>query len=91
MDYQLSGSYCTTCSINATNATLARFGMPPPLEETGAGRSKQRPGLRAVANLIISTIRMRRLAEEWQRQSAVKGALRDAYQQTRGKPFVPSA
>lgn len=65
--------------------------MPPPVNETGASRGKQRPTLRAVASLVISTVRMRRLAEEWQRQSVVKGALRDAYQQTRGKPFVPSA
>lgn len=65
--------------------------MPVLDEESSPGRGKQRPTLRAVANLIISTVRMRRLAEEWQRQSVVKGALRDAYQQTRGKPFVPSA
>lgn len=91
VDVRLTASFGTTRSIDATNATLARFGMPPPVEEIGAGRTKQHPGLRAVANLVISTIRMRRLAEEWQRQSAVKGALRDAYQQTRGKPFVPSA
>ena len=63
--------------------------MPPSMEKMKRGRS--RPSLKVAANAVIAIGRMQRLAEEWRKQSAVKDALKDAYRQTRGKPFVPAA
>lgn len=73
--------------VDATEATLARFGMPPAQSQSKTG---QRLTMRAAAHAVVATIRMKRLAEDWQRQSAIKDALKDAYRQARGKAFVPS-
>lgn len=71
-------------SLDAMTITLSRFGLPPPQEPP-----KPRMSLRIAVHAVIAVLRMEALSKEWRKQSAVKSALRDAYRQTRGKPFVP--
>ena len=73
--------------IDATEATLARFGMPP----SASKEASRKPSLRGAFNAIIAIERMKRLAEEWRKENAIKESLREAYKQTRGKAFEPAA
>lgn len=76
--------------IDTTEATLARFGMPPPPAAAQGHSQTKRNSFKAAANAVIATGRMARLANEWKKQSAIKDALKDAYRTTRGKPFAPA-
>ena len=67
-------------SINMTQSTLTRFGLPPT-----AGAPRRKPTMRSVAQAVMFVSRVRRLSQAWNEQRQIRADVRQAYLQTRGK------
>ncbi|GAA96042.1 hypothetical protein E5Q_02703 [Mixia osmundae IAM 14324] len=70
--------------IDTTSLTLQRFGLPL----LASNEPEERvPRLKSVAVLVLSTIRLQRMAADWRSVEETKKLVRSAYAHVRGKSF----